>query len=389
MINFQFYSPTEFVFGKDSELRVAHLLKKHSATKVLFHYGGGSIKRSGLYDRVVNTLKENNIPYVELGGVVPNPRLSLVNEGIKIVKENHIDFILAVGGGSVMDSAKAIAIGTKYDGDLWDLYTGTKIKEALPVGVIVTIPASGSEASNSSVITNDKLGLKKGTNSDLIRPKFAIMNPELTYTIPNYHAFAGVVDMMSHIFERYLTNTPDVDLTDLMQEAVLISIMDNAKRLLKDPRDYNARAHIMWAGTIAHNGILGVGRTTDWASHGLEHELSALYDVSHGAGLAVIFPHYMLYTLDHDVDRYYRLAVNVMKVKPNENDKRNVAIKGIRKLQEFYKSLGMPLTFDDIGAKKEDIPQLVKQLEINRGSTFGGFVDLTMDDARKIYESCL
>ena len=174
MINFQFYSPTEFVFGKDSELRVAHLLKKHSATKVLFHYGGGSIKRSGLYDRVVNTLKENNIPYVELGGVVPNPRLSLVNEGIKIVKENHIDFILAVGGGSVMDSAKAIAIGTKYDGDLWDLYTGTKIKEALPVGVIVTIPASGSEASNSSVITNDKLGLKKGTNSDLIRPKFLI-----------------------------------------------------------------------------------------------------------------------------------------------------------------------------------------------------------------------
>ena len=388
MINFQFYSPTEFVFGKDSELRVAHLLKKHSATKVLFHYGGGSIKRSGLYDRVVNTLKENNIPYVELGGVVPNPRLSLVNEGIKIVKENHIDFILAVGGGSVMDSAKAIAIGTKYNGDLWDLYTGTKIKEALPVGVIVTIPASGSEASNSSVITNDKLGLKKGTNSDLIRPKFAIMNPELTYTIPNYHAFAGVVDMMSHIFERYLTNTPDVDLTDLMQEAVLISIMDNAKRLLKDPYDYNARAHIMWAGTIAHNGILGVGRTTDWASHGLEHELSALYDVSHGAGLAVIFPHYMLYTLDHDVDRYYRLAVNIMKVKPNENDKRNVAIKGIRKLQEFYKSLGMPLTFDDIGAKKEDIPQLVKQLEINRGSIFGGFVDLTMDDARKIYESC-
>ena len=389
MINFQFYSPTEFVFGKDSELRVAHLLKKHSATKVLFHYGGGSIKRSGLYDRVVNTLKENNIPYVELGGVVPNPRLSLVNEGIKIVKENHIDFILAVGGGSVMDSAKAIAIGTKYNGDLWDLYTGTKIKEALPVGVIVTIPASGSEASNSSVITNDKLGLKKGTNSDLIRPKFAIMNPELTYTIPNYHAFAGVVDMMSHIFERYLTNTPDVDLTDLMQEAVLISIMDNAKRLLKDPYDYNARAHIMWAGTIAHNGILGVGRTTDWASHGLEHELSALYDVSHGAGLAVIFPHYMLYTLDHDVDRYYRLAVNVMKVKPNVNDKRNVAIKGIRKLQAFYKSLGMPLTFDDIGAKKEDIPQLVKQLEINRGSIFGGFVDLTMDDARKIYESCL
>jgi alcohol dehydrogenase YqhD (iron-dependent ADH family) len=389
MINFQFYSPTEFVFGKDSELRVAHLLKKHSATKVLFHYGGGSIKRSGLYDRVVNTLKENNIPYVESGGVVPNPRLSLVNEGIKIVKENHIDFILAVGGGSVMDSAKAIAIGTKYDGDLWDLYTGTKIKEALPVGVIVTIPASGSEASNSSVITNDKLGLKKGTNSDLIRPKFAIMNPELTYTIPNYHAFAGVVDMMSHIFERYLTNTPDVDLTDLMQEAVLISIMDNAKRLLKDPRDYNARAHIMWAGTIAHNGILGVGRTTDWASHGLEHELSALYDVSHGAGLAVIFPHYMLYTLDHDVDRYYRLAVNVMKVKPNVNDKRNVAIKGIRKLQAFYKSLGMPLTFDDIGAKKVDIPKLVKQLEINRGSIFGGFIDLTMDDARKIYESCL
>lgn len=388
MINFQFYSPTEIVFGKDSELGVAHLLKKHGATKVLFHYGGGSIKGSGLYDRVIKTLDDENIAYLELGGVVPNPRASLVREGIKIVKENNIDFILAVGGGSVMDSAKAIAVGAKYEGDFWDLYDGTKITAALPLGVIVTIPASGSEASNSSVITNDDLGLKRGTNSDFIRPKFAIMNPELTYTLPNYHAFAGVVDMMSHIFERYLTKTPDVELTDLMQESVLVAIMDNAKRLLKDPYDYNARAHIMWAGTIAHNGVLGVGRTTDWASHGLEHELSALYDVSHGAGLAVIFPHYMLYVIDHDVDRFYRLAVNVMKVKPNKNDKRGVAIKGIRKLQEFYKSLGMPLTFEDVGAKKEDIPKLVEQLNINKGDTFGGFVKLTMDDARKIYESC-
>ncbi|MGI6787068.1 MAG: iron-containing alcohol dehydrogenase [Acholeplasmataceae bacterium] len=389
MINFQFYSPTEIVFGKDTELEVAKLLKKHGATKVLVHYGGGSIKKSGLYDRVINKLNEAKIPFLESGGVVPNPRSGLVYKGIELVKKEKIDFILAVGGGSVIDSAKAIAMGALYDDDFWNLYDGVKPTKALSVGVILTIPASGSEASNSTVITNEKLGLKRGTNSDLVRPKFSIINPELTYTLPKYHAFAGVVDMMSHIFERYLTNTKNVELTDLMQEAVLISIIKSARKMLEDPFDYIARANICWAGTIAHNGVLGVGRVGDWASHALEHELSALYDVSHGAGLAVVFPNYMLYTLDHDVNRYYRLAVNVFGIEPSETEKREVAIKGIRRLQQFYQEIGMPLTFQELGAKAEDIPRLVKQLEINKGLTFGNFVKLTMEDAAKIYQMCI
>lgn len=388
MLNFTFYSPTEFVFGKDTQHEVGQLLHKHGASKVLLHYGGGSIKRSGLYDQVIKSLEQANIPFVELGGVVPNPRSGLVYKGIELVKKEKIDFILAVGGGSVIDSAKAIAMGALYDGDFWDLYDGTKPLKALPVGVILTIPAAGSEASNSTVITKEELGLKRGTNSDLVRPKFAIMNPELHYTIPSYHTFAGVVDMMSHIFERYLTNTKDVLLTDLMCEAVLVAIINSARAILKNPNDYEARANIAWAATVAHNGLLGVGREGDWASHRMEHELSALYDVSHGAGLAVIFPNYMKYTLDHDVNRYYRLAVNVFNIKPN-TDKRMVGLLGIEALINFYKEINMPTTFNDIGAKEEDIPVLLKNLEINFGSIFGNFVKLTMKDAENIYKMCL
>lgn len=389
MINFNFYSPTEFVFGKDTELKIAKLLTKHGANRVLIHYGGGSIKKSGLYDRVITVLNDHDIKYFELGGVVPNPRSKLVYEGINLVRKEKIDFILAIGGGSAIDSAKAIALGTYYEGDFWDLYDGFTPTKAVPVGVILTLPASGSEASNSTVITNEKLGLKRGTNSDLIRPVFAIINPELTYTLPSYHAFAGVVDMMSHIFERYLTNTKDVFLTDLMSEAVLVAIIDAAGKMLVDPYDYEARATISWAGTIAHNGLLGVGRIGDWVSHRLEHELSALYDVSHGAGLAVVFPNYMLYTLDHDIDRYYQLAVNVFKVEPNEQNKRQIATEGIIRLKEFYKKIGMPLTFKEIGAKEEDIPVLLEKLEVNMGPVFGNFVKLTIEDARKIYLMCV
>ncbi|MGI6781614.1 MAG: iron-containing alcohol dehydrogenase [Acholeplasmataceae bacterium] len=388
MINFNFVCPTEIEFGKDTELKVADLLLKHGAQKILVHYGGGSIKRSGLYDRVMNILKEAKIPYVELGGVVPNPRSGLVYQGINIVRKENINFILAIGGGSVIDSAKAIAMGALYDGDFWDLYDGVTPTKALPIGAILTIPASASESSNSTVITNEKLGLKRGGKSDLVRPRFAIINPELTYTLPDYHAYAGVVDMMSHIFERYLSNTPDVELTDLMMEAVLVAIINAAKVMLKDKYNYEARATICLAGNIAHNGILGVGRVGDWASHAMDHEISALYDASHGAGLAVIFPHYMLYTLDHGIERYYRLAVRVYGIEPNEKDKRGVALKGIRWLQAFFKEMGMPTTFEEIGAKKEDIPLMLKNLEINKGPVFGNFVKLTMDDARKIYESC-
>ncbi|MDD3122693.1 MAG: iron-containing alcohol dehydrogenase [Candidatus Izemoplasmatales bacterium] len=387
MENFKFYSPTDFVFGKNAENEVGSLLKMQHATKVFIHFGGGSVVRSGLLGRIEAQLKLNHIDYVILGGVKPNPLDTLVYEGISICKKEKVDFVLAVGGGSAIDSAKAVAAGAKYDGDFWDFYDGkASIEDALPVGVVLTIPAAGSEASMSSVITKTDGMLKRGIGSRFYRPLFAVMNPELTYTLPAYQTSAGIVDMMSHIFERYLTKSTGVDLTDRLSEATLISIMDAARVIQKDSKNYDARATICWAGTIAHNGILAVGRIEDWSTHALEHELSALYDVTHGAGLAVMFPAYMKYTLEEDVNRYYQLATRVFGVTPNETKKRMVALSGISKLEEFYHEIGMPLTFNEIGAKKEDIDILLEKLKINRGDRFGSFKVLTLDDARKIYE---
>ncbi len=387
MNNFRFYSPTEFVFGKDEEKHVGELLKHYEAKKVLLHYGGGSIKRSGLYDKVLKALKKANIDVVELGGVKPNPVDTLVYEGIELCKKENVDFILAVGGGSAIDSAKAIAAGVHYDGDFWDFFDRkATIETALPLGVILTIPAAGSEGSAATVITKESEGLKRGSGAQVLRPKFSIINPELTYTLPMWHTAAGIVDMMSHIFERYLSKTKDVILTDRLCESTLISIMEASRTLLNDPNDYEARATICWAGTIAHNGILGVGREEEWTTHGLEHELSALYDMTHGAGLAVMFPAYMKYTLDEDLERYYRLAIEVFGVPSNQFQKREVAIEGIERLITFFKSIGMPTTLKDAGAKKEDIPTLINTLEKNIGSTFGQFKKLTLQDAQKIYE---
>ncbi|MBN2540575.1 MAG: iron-containing alcohol dehydrogenase [Bacilli bacterium] len=387
MLNFSFYSPTEFVFGKDTELQVGTLLKYYKAKKVLIHYGSGSIKRSGLFDRVVQTLEEEKIEFVELGGVVPNPRDTLVYEGIELCKAEGVDFILAVGGGSAIDSAKAIALGVKYKGDFWDFYDNKAVpKTALNLGVVLTIPAAGSEGSGSTVITKTDGMLKRGLFTRHVRPVFAIVNPELTYTLPRYQTAAGVVDMMSHIFERYLTRTQDVILTDRLAEAALVSIIEAAKVVMKEPTNYEARATICWAGTIAHNGSLGVGRQDDWSTHGLEHELSALYDVTHGAGLAVMFPAFMRYTVDVDVQRYRRLAVKVFGIKDKPKKPMKVALAGIDALEAFFKEIGMPTSFEEVGAKKEDIDILLKKLEINRGSTFGAFKELTLEDARKIYE---
>lgn len=388
MENFNFYSPTEFVFGKDTEQEVGGLLKKHGASKVFIHYGGGSVKRTGLLDRVIASIEDAGLDYVTLGGAKPNPVDTLVYEGIELCKKEACDFVLPVGGGSTIDSAKAIAAGTLYDGDFWDFYDRkARIEDALPIGVVLTIPAAGSEGSGASVITKESEGLKRGTGSNALRPQFAVINPELTYTLPMWHTAAGIVDMMSHIFERYLTPTEDVILTDRMSEAVLTSIMEAARTIVKDPENYEARATICWAGTIAHNGVLGVGRAEDWTTHGLEHELSALYDMTHGAGLAVMFPAFMRYTLDRDVDRYYRLATQVMGVPANHDHKRAVALEGIDRLQNFFKEIGMPTTFEEADAKKEDIPKLLKTLKKNRGESFGTFMTLTLDDARKIYES--
>ncbi|MFA5068188.1 MAG: iron-containing alcohol dehydrogenase [Candidatus Izemoplasmatales bacterium] len=386
MNNFRFHSPTDFIFGKDSEYKVGVLLKQYRATNVLIHYGGGSVIRSGLLDRVKQVLDQEKIRYFELGGVQPNPRSGLVYQGIEIAKKKQADFVLAIGGGSTIDSAKAIAAGSLYDGDFWDFYEGkAKIERALPIGVILTIPAAGSEGSTSAVITQENGMLKRGLNTQFYRPRFAIINPELTYTLPMYHLAAGIVDMMGHIFERYFTKTKNVLLTDRMSEAVLVSIVEAAKLLMKDPLNYEARATICWSATIAHNGTLGVGKEEDWATHGLEHELSALYDVAHGAGLAVMFPAYMRYTIDEDVERFRRLAVTVFGVKDDPNDPRKVASKGIDAMETFFKEIGMPTSFSELGADKDDIDKLIEKLRINRGEIFGSYKKLTMADAKQIY----
>lgn len=387
MENFKFYSPTQFVFGKDTEHEVGKLLNTYKASKVLLHYGGGSIKKTGLYDSVIASMREAGIDYVELGGVKPNPVDSLVYEGIDLVKREGVDFILAVGGGSVIDSAKAIAAGAKYDGDFWDFFDRkARVEDAIPVATVLTIPAAGSEGSAAMVITKEEGGLKRGSGGDVLRPKFSIINPELTYTLPLWHTSAGIVDMISHLFERYLSKTPDVILTDRLLEGTLVSIMEAARKVMESPDDYEARATICWAGTIAHNGSLGVGRSEDWITHALEHELSALYDMTHGAGLAVMFPAYMTYTLEEDVERYYRLAVEGFGVPANHFQKRAVAREGIERLKAFFQSIGMPTTLKDAGAKREDIPKLLATLEKNKGEAFGTFASLTLEDARKIYE---
>lgn len=386
MNNFVFKSPTEFIFGRHTEDQVGELLRKYGAHKVLLHYGGGSVVRSGLLDQVETALKASGLEFVLLGGVQPNPRDTLVYRGVDLSKNEGVDFILAVGGGSVIDSAKAIAMGAKYAGDFWDFYEEkAQIKEALPVGVILTIPAAGSEGSHRSVITKEDGMLKRGAGNDLVRPVFSIIDPELTYTLPPYQTFAGIVDMMAHILERYLTITKDVSLTDRLCEATLVSIIEAAHRIRTDPRDYEARATICWAGTIAHNGSLGVGRREDWATHLMEHELSGLYDVTHGAGLAVLYPSYMRYVLDADVERFRRLAVKVWGLPEDPLNPRATALAGIAAMESFFQEIGMPVTFAEIGARPEDVGKLVDKLFDGKGQTFGGFRPLTREDAAAIY----
>ncbi|MDI9490916.1 MAG: iron-containing alcohol dehydrogenase [Clostridiaceae bacterium] len=391
MLNFDFCSPTYFAFGKDTEERTGELVKRFGGSKVLIHYGEGSVERSGLLNRVKKSLQESEIEFVELGGVQPNPRASLVYEGIELCREEQVDFILGVGGGSAVDSAKAIAVGVPYDGDFWDLYEQRpEIEEVIPVGTIITLAATGSEGSNSSVITQEKGWKKYGFRSELIRPVFSIMNPELTYTLPPYQTACGIVDMLSHILERYFSNTKEVDLTDRMSEAVMKSIIDNAFIVMNDPENYGARANLMWAGNIAHNDTLGVGREQDWSSHQIEHELSALYDVAHGAGLAVVLPAFMKFTMPKHVMRYAQLANRVWNMDINFEDPKQTASKGIAAFEMFFKMIGMPTTFEELGAKEEDIPQLTSKVRIKGdGEILGFFEPLTRDDIRSIYQLCV
>ena len=308
MNNFTFYSPTYFSFGKDAENKTGALVKRFGGSKVLIHYGGGSVVRSGLLDRVKRSLENEGVPYVELGGVKPNPRSGLVYEGIELCRKEQIDFVLAAGGGSVIDSSKAIAAGAVYDGDFWDYYCGKRIEKALNIGTILTIAAAGSEGSPDSVITNENGMLKRGASGDAIRPKFSILNPALTQTLPAYQTACGITDIMAHLYERYLTNTPEVEVTDRLIEALLLTMIHEGPRVIEDPDNYDARANIMWAGMMAHNNSCGVGRSQDWNSHNIEHELSALYDCAHGAGLAVTMPAVFRYVMGHNVMRFAQAA---------------------------------------------------------------------------------
>ena len=386
MENFRFYSPTEFIFGKGTENECGAYVKKHGGSKVLIHYGSNSAIKSGLIDRVKAALEESGIEYVLLGGVQPNPRDTLVYEGIRICREEKVDFILSVGGGSCIDSSKAIALGVPYDGDFWDFYgTGKYIEKALPIGTILTIAAAGSEGSGGSVITKEDGMLKRDAGSDLLRPKFSILNPELTQTLPAYQTACGATDIMAHVFERYFTNTKEVEITDRLCEAVLLTIIKETPRVISNPDNYDARANIMWAGMVAHNDIVGVGRSQDWNSHGIEHELSALYDCAHGAGLAVILPAWMEFVYSHEVMRFAQMAVRVWGCEMNFANPEQTAIEGIACFRKFLREIGMPINFEELGAREEDIQILVDKFGLGEGKT-GGFVPLSSDDVSRIYQ---
>ena len=387
MRNFTFYSPTFFSFGKDAENGTGALVKRFGGSRVLIHYGGGSAVRSGLLDRVKGSLEKEGLPYVELGGVLPNPRSGLVYEGIELCRSRQIDFVLAVGGGSVIDSAKAIAAGTVYDGDFWDFYSGKYIDRALSVGTILTIAAAGSEGSPDSVITHEDGMLKRGATGDAIRPKFSILNPALTQTLPAYQTACGITDIMAHLYERYLTNTPEVEVTDRLIEALLLAMIHEGPRVIADPDHYDARANIMWAGMMAHNNSCGVGRTQDWNSHNIEHELSGLYDCAHGAGLAVTLPAVFHYVMEHDVMRFAQIAVRVWGCQMDFARPEATAREGIERLRAFLISIGMPKNLAELGAKEEDIPKLVETLCRGNGrkGSIRGFVTLNEEDCTKIY----
>jgi alcohol dehydrogenase YqhD (iron-dependent ADH family) len=390
MVDFNYYAPTEVVFGKESEEQLASLIKKYGGTKVLVHYGGKSAIKSGLLDKVERLLREGGIQYVMLGGVVPNPRLSKVHEGIELCRKEKVDFILAVGGGSVIDSSKAIGYGVPYDGEVWDVYMHRYTpKECLPIASVLTIPAAGSEMSESSVITNEDGDVKIGYSNNISRPKFAIMNPERTYTLPPYQTAAGITDIMMHTMERYFSHDEDMNLTDAVAEALLRTMIECAPEVLKDPTNYRYRAQIMWGGSIAHNDLTGCGRIGDWATHQLEHELSGMFDVTHGAGLAAIWPSWARYVLKCGVSRFVRFAVNVMGVENDFTDPEGTAIRGIEAMERFYHSIGMPINIHElIGREVTDaeIKEMVRKCSQDGTASQGMYKILQPADMEAIYK---
>ena len=391
MDNFTFYAPTYFSFGKDTEMDTGKYVRRFGGSKVLVHFGGGNVVRSGLLDRVKQSLEAEGLSYVELGGVKPNPRSGLVYEGIDLCRKEGVDFVLAVGGGSTIDSAKAIAAGVVYDGDFWDFYQGKLVTQALPIGTVLTIAAAGSEGSPDSVITYEDGMFKRGATGEGLRPKFTILNPALTQTLPPYQTACGVTDIMAHLYERYLTNTTDVECTDRVIEALLLTMINEAPKVMADPNDYQARANIMWAGMMAHNNCCGVGRSQDWASHDIEHELSAIYDCAHGAGLAVVMPAVFTYNMQHNVMRFAQAAVRVWGCQMDFEHPERTAKAGIEALRSFLISIGMPKNFAELGAKEEDIERMAHTAchgDARTGS-IGGFVSLNQKDVENIYRLML
>ena len=387
MENFTYCTPTKYIFGKGAELQAGTELKRLSLSNGLVCYGQGSVIRSGLLQRVLATLDSENIAHTELGGIEPNPTDPKVREGIEICRSKGIDGILAVGGGSAIDTAKAIAAGTPYGGDFWDFWAGKAVVEkALPVGVVLTIPAAGSEGSGNSVITLLDGMHKISLRTDFaLRPKFALMNPELTFTLPAAQTAAGIADMMAHIFERYFSPTTDVEITDRVSEGVLMAIMEEAPKVIAHPDDYEARANIMWSGTLAHNGICGTGRKEDWVSHFMEHELSAVYGVTHGAGLAVILPAWMTFMAHHSPRKGAQLARRVLGITGFDGDDTGAALAGIERLKDFFKSLGLPVTMRELGIAEPDIELLVRKLHENTGEEIGGYYRLRAPQTTEIY----
>ncbi len=390
MKNFKYYAPTKVMFGKDTENKVADLVKEFGGTKVLLHYGGQSAEKSGLLGKVEASLQDAGIAYVKLGGVVPNPRVSKVREGIEICKQEGIDFLLAVGGGSVIDSCKAISSGRYFEGDVWDLYLHkARATQYMPIGCILTIPAAGSEMSDGSVITNEDGWLKKDYCVDEFRCKFAIMNPEYTYTLPAWQTACGVTDMMMHTFERYFSVDDDMEVTDSIAEALLRTIMIQAHKVLKNPNDYDSRAQIMWAGSLAHNDLTGCGTSGDWSTHCLEHELSGMFDVSHGAGLAALWGSWARYTRGENMNRFARFAVNVMGVPLMSQTTEELAEAGIQAMEAFFQSIGMPTNIHDLIGRDitdAEIEEMADKCSNGGTSTIGGLMELKRDDMVNIYK---
>lgn len=390
MKDFNYYAPTEVVFGKESEEQVARLTSRYGGTKILIHYGGQSAVRSGLLDKVCRLYDEAGIKYITLGGVVPNPRLSKVHEGIELCRKENVDFILAIGGGSVIDSAKAIAYGCCYDGDVWDFYLQkAEPVSMLPLAAVLTIPAAGSEMSESSVITNEDGDVKLGYSNNLSRPKFAIMNPCRTFTLPPYQTASGVADIMMHTMERYFSHDDDMDLTTELAEALLRRMKTAVFAVLENPEDYRNRAQIMWGGSLAHNDLTGCGTTGDWATHQLEHELSGMFDVTHGAGLAAVWPSWARYVMKENLSRFVRFAVNVMDVPNDFTDPEATALKGIEAMERFYHAIGMPINIHELIGRDitdEEIAEMARKCSWNHTTTCGQLKVLTASDMEAIYK---